>query len=159
MREYPEAIETWRNEILNPYCLKECLEKTCCTRLLLSGLTGEQVHVIAGDDDPELIEKLRKNEKIIRTTRIFPSFGWRYSFLEPPCPAYDEKNGKCRVYGNFLKPEKCRTFPLQVRNEGMDFGVSLLFDARCEYVSGNGVRLLDEFDGVMGIRSVYVTVL
>jgi Fe-S-cluster containining protein len=45
-----------------------------------------------------------------------------------PCPAYDETQGSCRVYGQALKPAGCSDFPVY------DDGDRLIADLRCEAV-------------------------
>jgi Fe-S-cluster containining protein len=151
MTNASQAIEAWRRDVLNPYCLEQCEAKSCCTKFHLTGLTEKQIRVITGKRNQSLIKDMKSNGEIVEIAADSPSVR-KYKFIEGPCPGLILLTGKCSVYDRPLKPEICREFPLAVRGEA---DLTLLFDPRCDYIVKNGTDAIDYFSGVPGIRSVH----
>jgi Fe-S-cluster containining protein len=103
-----EEIAAWKKEVLEPFCLDECV-LSCCTGWN-RGVEVTEEHVRAAlKRGPE--ENISSKVEGIRRF----DFGGEtvfYFMLNPKCVAYDLSSKKCELQG--IKPDECVSYPVDV---------------------------------------------
>ena len=88
--KFLEAIHIWKKDYLSPYCLNECKTHRCCKTL----------EITLDKNSRELFKK----EDLIEEGNLV--------YVKPPCPYFNELQGKCEIWDNQSRPEICKLFPL-----------------------------------------------
>ena len=125
-RSIHNALAQYQQQVIIPHC-RSC-QRPCC-RLTDVVLEFDWQHL-------STLYKINQEKKTFdRSLRdgtgpvyIRKQKGTYYTHGSP-CPAYDNRSGKCQVYQSRLKPVNCSYFPLY-----MD-GQTVVADKRCEAVN------------------------
>lgn len=124
-KELAAAAAAYQTAEIIPHC-PGCSKPCCKLETLVLDLEWKQIKTLwhVHESRPAFDKALSsgKGPEEIRES------GGRYYVHGKPCPAYDDAQGSCRIYGQHLKPVGCTDFPVYE-----DRG-DLIADLRCEAV-------------------------
>ncbi|MFC1696959.1 hypothetical protein ACFL1H_01385 [Nanoarchaeota archaeon] len=140
-------IETFKKEILSPFCIDECTTPCCDMidknitviksqfQLLFDKQINNYMFNIINffcDEDSTLeyltnrkINQLRNKRKLISQNEQL------FLLKDMLCPRYNLKTKECSIYYNNLRPQACEKFPIN------NSGKIITLDTKCQYVRNN----------------------
>lgn len=120
------AAEAYQNEHVIPWCTR-CSAPCCRLDTLVLELNWKQVKVFWKLDEVRAAfdRRLASGQG---PEEIRAGDDGLYYAHRKPCPAYDQKQATCQVYGQAIKPLGCSDFPVY------GDGDCLTADLRCEAV-------------------------
>lgn len=121
-----EAAAAYQNAVVIPHCA-QCSRPCCHLDPLVLELEWKQVKVLWRIEEPRAVfdAKIASGagpEEIRAADGLYFVHG-------KVCPAYDQAQHTCRIYGQRLKPQGCTDFPVY-----LDWDC-LVADLRCEAVN------------------------
>ena len=124
-KELADAAAAYQSERVIPHCA-QCAKPCCKLESLVLELEWKQLKSFwqLAESRPAFDRRLAAGQG---PEEIRAGNGLYY-IHHKACPAYDEAQGSCRVYGQAIKPAGCSDFPVY------EDGGSLVADLRCEAV-------------------------